>query len=167
MKKIITFILIAMAFAMAGGMCPTIGSANYVDALFNPLKSGEYKTLSIDNKFSNGSTVKIGDGFVYTKWENNLYLTINCKVTNINICYQYKYNSAGLDARYEYTLDCTVSDKIQFYSPKIIYYKDVKGYRNDGTLQWSRESAGSTDITCYSKNGLSIVKRVNNPGYCK
>lgn len=158
------FILITIAFVNAG-MCPVMGSADFVSSLFKPLKSGKYKAISSSNTYSNGELVTIGNNFSYTAWDNEFY-NISCKVIDINTCYQYKHFSAGTESYYQFTLVCSVSDKIQFYSPKTIYYKDVKGYRNDGTLQWTREQAGSTDITCYSKNGLSVVKRVNSPKYC-
>lgn len=164
MKKIITLILIAIAFASAG-MCQVIESVDYVSSLIKPLKSGKYKAISKSNTYSSGKLITVGGSFSYTDWDNEFY-SISCKVIDINTCYQYKQFSGGTESYYQFTLDCSVSDKIQFYSPKTIYYKDVKGYRNDGTLQWTREHAGSIDITCYSKNGLNVTKRVNSPKYC-
>ena len=166
MKKLITLILIIASFANA--MCIQSYREDYISSFRAPVKSGNYKTVMPRNHFSNGDPITIGSGFSFNFWkESQPYTSIICSVIDIDMCKEYDYSNSNLISKYEYTLECTVTDKIQFYYPKEITYKELKGYRNDGTLLWTRERVGSTDITCYSKNGLNEVKRVNSPVYCK
>ena len=166
MKKLTTLILIIAAFANA--MCIQSYHDDYINGIIRPVKSGNYKTVLSKNRFSNGDPIVIGSGFNFNNWEKyDTYTSISCKVIDIDMCDEYEYRSSNRISKYEYTLECTVTDKIQFYYPKEITYKELKGYRNDGTLLWTRDRVGSTDISCYSKNGLYTVKRVNSPSYCK
>lgn len=141
----------------------TLVCASRVDSYTLPKKSGSYYTYSDDLKSYDGRDIKVGDSFWYTAWEDNTWYKSNyirCKITNID----------SLTSLYILHLDCTVDGRVQFYNDNYtasITYTDLKGHRSDGTLKWSRDSIGSTDIHCYDKSGMYVVKRVNDPYYCR
>lgn len=141
----------------------TLVCASRVDSYTLPKKSGSYYAYSDDLKYSDGRDIKVGNSFWYTAWEDNTWYKshyIRCNITNID----------ALTSLYILHLDCTVQELPQFYNDNYtasITYTDLKGHRSDGTLKWSRDSIGSTDIYCYDRNGMTIIKHVNNPYRCK
>ena len=143
--------------------CVEFGS-NAVDSYTLPSKSGTYYAAEDDITYSDGTDIEVGKYFWYSKWEDDpwyKYHFISCKVADIKI----KYGGC-----YTIKLDCTVQELTQFYNANYtasITYTELKGHRSDGTLKWSRDSIGSTDIYCYDKSGMTAVKHVNNPYYCR
>lgn len=169
MKKLIFItIMLLSTLACAGDWgCDKWSYENYIDGTNMPDNNGTYYAISDDNTYSDGTPMSIGKGFQYTGWKNYFSYKahdISCEITDIvpksGIMYG-KYKSC-----YVLTLHCDVSERMQFYADGIVTYYDLQGYRNNGTLKWSRDKAGSTDIYCYNKSGLSVVKRVNDPQYC-
>ncbi len=152
MKKLI-FITIMLLSALA---C----AYEEVDLYMAPPVSGEYSIIVPDNMRYN-----IGDDLTFTTW-NNSYDSVECYITDTRFYYdENKCRKFGSSCR-EYTINCTVEKRTQFYRTGV-KYTDWRGYRTDGTLKWSRDRLGSTDIYCYDKSGMSIVKRVNDPYYCE
>ena len=145
----------------------TLACASRVDSHTLPKKSGSYYTYSDDLKYSDGTDIEVGKYFNYSRWEDDLWYKshwITCKITDITPDYLYNEHC------YRLTLDCSVHERAQFYNANYtasITYTDLKGHRSDGTLKWSRDSIGSTDIYCYDRNGMTIIKHVNNPYRCK
>lgn len=166
MKKTILFIMCLIVNAISYNACG-YGSLNSQNM---PTKSGTYKLISEDdNIFSDGSIKYIGASIVYNDWENEEFYqqhNIHCTITDIKRREVYDNYDEKIVMCYTNTIECEVSKKIQFYED-YIYFTTLSGYRNDGTLKWSRDKSGSTDISCYNKTGMSVVKRVNNPHYCK
>ena len=127
-----------------------------------PNKSGRYISYLVTLKYVDGTDMEVGQDFMYTSWKDTKwfeYHWISCKISSI-----HSTNPIYL------VLDCTVEEREQFYNGNhtaSITYQDLKGHRSDGTLKWSRDSIGSTDIYCYDRNGMTIIKRVNNPYRCK
>ena len=139
----------------------TLACASRLDAGTPPTKSGRYTTYVNDLKYSDGTDIEVGKSYMYTLWEDTKwynYHWISCEIADIDTID---------DSFYVLGLDCTVEERIQFgYRSNVTYY-DLNGYRTNGTLKWSRDEAGSTDIHCYDKSGMSVIKRVNDPYYCK
>lgn len=167
MKKLIFITIMLLSTLACAGACD-----NYNDDFprsYPPKKSGTYTQISSTNTYSDGTVKTVGGGIMYDSWEDSFWYrahNISCTITDIKIRTQYDdYN--GYKSCYAYTIDCSVSERMQFYADGIVTYYDLQGYRNNGTLKWSRDKAGSTDIYCYDKSGLSVVKRVNDPQYCK
>lgn len=126
-----------------------------------PLVSGKYYIIAPEAMYQN-----IGDDLAFNTWDKSYpYYTITCYITNRRYLYDDSRCSKYGSNCYEYTLDCSVSKRTQFYADDV-KYTDLRGYRTDGTLRWTRDSAASTDIYCYDKNGMNVIKRVNNPKYC-
>lgn len=137
----------------------TLACASIIDAVYPPTRSGRYVVYVDDLKYSDGTYIKVGNSFMFTAWKDTKwyeYHDILCKIVDINVT----------NSSYALSLNCTVEESIQFYLSNATYY-DLKGYRTNGTLKWSRNEVGSTDIYCYDKSGMSVVKRVNEPYYCK
>lgn len=167
MKKIVFTTIILLSSLVFAGVCDSWSYTNSATPQFVPIKSGKYYAISKDITYSNGERMVKGNGFIYTRWEDDLWYTthwISCSITDIEkkIATEYKYHQSC----YLITLDCSVLERTQFYAADV-KYTDLKGYRTDGTLQWTRDKIGSTDIYCYNKSGMTIVKRVNDPQYCK
>ena len=151
MKKLILITIMLLS---------TVVCASRVDSYTLPTKSGRYYAYVNDLKYSDGTDIEVGKGYMYTSWEDTKwynYHYISCKITDIDTID---------DSFYVLRLDCTVEEHIQFYRSNVTYY-DLNGYRTNGTLKWSRDEAGSTDIHCYDKSGMYVIKRVNDPYYCK
>ena len=138
----------------------TLVCAYELDGGTLPTKSGRYYAYDNDLKYSDGTDIEVGKSYMYTSWKDTKwynYHYISCKITDIDTID---------DSLYVLRLYCTVEERTQFYLSDVTYY-DLNGYRTDGTLKWSRDEVGSTDIHCYNKSGMSVVKRVNDPYYCK
>ena len=168
MKKIvfITYLFSSIVFAR---VCDSWSYSNGVNDLIVPIKTGKYYAISDDNTYSNGERILTGKYFQYTAWEDNfLYNThwISCKVKDIEPKSEYNRFYEKYESCYLLTLYCDVSERTQFYKDDV-KYTDLKGDRRDGTLKWSRDEIGSTDIYCYNKSGMTIIKHVNDPQYCK
>lgn len=164
MKKLILItIMLLSTLVCASYGCSEFGS-NAVDSYTLPSKSGTYYAADDDLTYSDGTDIEVGKYFMYSKWKDDpwyKYHFISCKVADIEI----KYGDC-----YTIKLDCTVQELAQFYNANYtasITYTELKGHRSDGTLKWSRDSIGSTDIYCYDRNGMTIIKHVNNPYRCK
>ena len=151
MKKLILITIMLLS---------TVVCAYEVDLYMQPPVSGKYSII-----VPNSMRYNIGDNLTFTTW-NNSHDSVECHIIHTNFYYDenkcWKFGSSC----FEYTLNCTVKARIQFYAAGV-KYTDKKGYRTDGTLKWSRDEVGSTDIHCYDKSGMSVVKRVNDPYYCK
>lgn len=140
-----------------------------VNGVNPPKYSGTYRYIG--NAPTTSSSV--GDEIQFPNWPNLRFYQehyISCKITDIEEHYDYgdlDYITQKPKKRYcrEFTLYCDVSEKTQFYSAGVTY-SQLSGYRSNGTLKWKREKEGSTDIFCYGKSGLYVVKRVNDPSYC-
>lgn len=176
MKKLF-FAIMLLSNLVFAGICDSWSYANHVTSSFPPIKSGKYYAISSDNTYSDGSRIKNEDYFLYTAWKDDIWYNthwISCSVNNI----EYKaeretryFQSVGsveytTKSCYLLTLNCTVSERTQFYAADV-KYTDLKGYRKDGTLKWTRDEIGSTDIYCYNNTGMTIIKHVNDPQYCK
>ena len=169
MKKLILITIMLLSTLV----CASIDSDMCRDARFHhvifstcpPLVSGTYCTFSGSLKYADGTDRKVGDKYYPPKWENdpwNKSHDISCEITNID--------SSRSDGVYMFNLECTVKGRIRFF-------------RKNGTLKWSRDEVDSTDIyytdiynfydkyndiyNCYDKSGMSVVKRVNDPSYCR
>ena len=138
----------------------TVACAYEVDIHMPPPVSGKYSIIVPSSMRYN-----IGDNLTLNTW-NNSYDSVECHIIHTDFHYDEKKCWKFGSSCFEYTLNCTVKARIQFYAAGV-KYTDKKGYRTDGTLKWSRDKAGSTDIYCYNKSGMSVVKRVNDPYYCK
>jgi hypothetical protein len=142
-------------------------SSNTLSSYGPPLKSGTYTIFSTSDKYSDGTTKTIGGGFRYTDWEDTDFYKhhrISCSITNIESNSHYEFGKYKLC--YKYTIDCSVTERIQFYLSDVSY-TTLQGYRGNGTRKWSRDEPGSTDISCYNNAGMYVTKRVNDPYYCK
>ena len=151
MKKLILITIMLLS---------TLAFASRVDQWTLPTESGKYHTHVEELKYSDGEDIEVGKGYIYTAWKNTKWYKfhwIECTITDI-----ISIN----DSLHVLRLDCIVSERAQFGLPNVTYY-DLNGYRTNGTLKWSRDEVGSTDIHCYDKSGMTVVKRVNNPSYCK
>ena len=133
-----------------------------VDYDFSPHLTRTYYYVEKGNKLDK---YKEGNYFRFSTWNSEQWYK-SCKIKNVTF-------TAGYDGPYSFSeyilctvleLYCVVKEKEQFSGIK---YSDMNGYRRNGTLRWSRNSEGSTDIFCYDKNGTGITKRVNNPVFCK
>lgn len=167
MKKIIFAIMLLSSLVFAG-VCDSWSYTNSVDDVIVPTKSGKYYTISKDITYSNGERMVTGKGFKYNRWDDVLWYKthwISCSITDIEVKSEY-IDLYSKEYCYLVTLDCLVSERTQFYDADV-KYTDLEGYRTDGTLRWTRDKVGSTDIYCYNKSGMTIVKRVNNPKHCK
>lgn len=168
MKKIIFAIMLLSSLVFAG-VCDSWSYTNNVTSNMPPIKSGKYYAISSDNTYSDGSRIKIEDYFLYTVWKDDFWYNthwISCKVKDIEPKHEYNSFLEKYESCYLLTLYCDVSERTQFYDDDV-KYTDLEGYRTDGTLRWTRDKVGSTDIYCYNKSGMTIVKRVNNPKHCK
>lgn len=168
--KILSILLFVLSTFAFGDLCsnslpssPRLRLTHYGP----PTESGTYYDSDSDGIFSNGDSIEIGKGYMYSNWNNNFFYKthdISCIISDI--LPRRKYDEVG---RYTYcymlTIDCSVSEKTQFYEDDV-KYTDTEGYRKNGTLKWTREHTGSTDFYCYDKNGMKQIKRVNNPKYC-
>lgn len=166
MKKLILITIMILSSFVYARICDSWPYRG-VTSNITPIKSGEYYAITKDFYYSNGELIKIGKSFMYSNWENDFWYNthwISCKITNI----EPKSDSDNFqdEGCLLLTLDCSVEERTQFYTNDV-KYTDLKGYRKNGTLQWSRDKVGSTDIYCYNKSGLSVVSRVNDPQYCK
>lgn len=177
MKKFIFITIMFLSSIVYAGMCDWYSYTNSVTSFILPVKSGKYYAITKTNTFSNGEPKEIGKGFAYTDWEDNKWNKthwVSCSIADIEYKAERKTHYLESIGSVEYTaescylltLDCTVEERTQFYAADV-KYTDLKGYRRDGTLKWTRDEAGSTDIHCYNKSGMTIVKRVNDPQYCK
>lgn len=171
MKKIIIITILLLSSIAFSGVCNSWSYKNSVDDVITPTESGKYYAITKNNTFSNGESIEIGKGFSYNKWKNDLWYKthwISCSITNIEPKAGYSFGEifGDYESCFLITLDCSVEERTQFYDTDV-KYTDLKGYRRDGTLQWTRNEIGSTDIYCYNKSGMNIVKRVNDPQYCK
>ena len=170
MKKLILItIMLLSTLACARHECSTLGYSNTVSSYSSPSKSGTYYAIDHDLTYSDGTDIEIGKYFMYSAWKDVTwynYHRISCKITDIESKHEYNEYWQKYEYCYLLTLDCTVEERTQFYLSDVTYY-DLNGYRTDGTLKWSRDKAGSTDIYCYNKSGMSVIKRVNDPYYCK
>ena len=142
----------------------TLACAYEVDLHMPPPVSGKYSII-----VPNSMRYNIGDDLTFTTW-NNSYDSVECHIIHSHFYYDenkcWKFGSSC----FEYTLDCDVQERAQFYNANYtasITYTELKGHRSDGTLKWSRDRIGSTDIYCYDRNGMTIIKHVNNPYRCK
>lgn len=153
MKKLILITIMLLS---------TLTCAYALDPFSPPTKSGRYLEYVKDLKYSDGTDIEVGKSYMLSKWEDTKwyqYHRILCKITDIDTID---------DSFYVLGLYCTVEERIQFYGDRSnVTYYDLNGYRTNGTLKWSRDEVGSTDIHCYDKSGMTVVKRVNNPSYCK
>lgn len=168
MKKYIFITYMLLSNMVFAGVCDTWSYSNSVTPRFTPIESGTYYAISKTLTYANGERMVKGNGFEYTAWKDALWYNthaILCAISDIEAKSQYNYLGERYDTCYLITLDCLVSERIQFYTAGV-NYTDLKGYRTDGTLQWTRDKIGSTDIYCYNKSGMTIVKRVNDPQYC-
>lgn len=170
MKKIVFITIILLSSLVFAGVCDNWSYITFLSPVSIPIESGTYYTISKDITYSNGELKEKGKGFEYTAWKDNLWYKthwISCSITDIESKGEYKgeYPNREYKSCYLITLDCSVSERTQFYAANV-KYTDLIGYRTDGTLQWTRDKIGSTDIYCYNKSGMTIVKRVNDPQYC-
>lgn len=152
----------------SAGVCDSWGYANGLDGSIGPTSSGTYYVVDKNRTYSDGTYMSVGKGFEYTGWKDSFWgkaHDISCKITDIESTGGYTFGE--YKSCYLITLHCDVSERMQFYADGIVTYYDLQGYRNNGTLKWSRDKVGSTDIYCYDKNGIGITKRVNNPAFCK
>lgn len=161
MKKICSIILLLAAFVFAQE-CNVHSYGLGVDYDFPPYSTGTYYYLEKGNKLDK---YKEGYYFRFSTWNSERWYR-SCKIKNVTF-------TEGYDGLYSFSehivctvlkLYCDVEEIEQFTGIK---YTDMNGYRRNGTLRWSRTSEGSTDIFCYGQNGIDIVKRVNNPSFCK
>lgn len=165
MKKLLIAVLAVAALSYAG-VCDSWSYTNAVND-FPPRSNGKHYLISQTDKYSNGNPILIGLSLSMDNWYRSFWgkaHNISCTVDDIEGKSGYTYGE--LKSCYLITLDCSVEERLQFYSAGVTYYQ-LSGYRNDGTLLWSRNEAGSTDIYCYDKSGMHATKRVNDPYYCK
>lgn len=168
MKKLNFIAPILLSSLVYAGECDFWNYSNHVDDLVKPIRSGKYVAISKTNTYSNGLPIKIGGTFWYTAWEDSPWYKsnwISCSVTNVKSKFGRDYGSPD-DHCYLISLNCSVEERLQFYNANV-KYSDLKGYRRNGSLKWTRDKKGSTDIYCYDKYGINVVKRVNDPYYCK
>lgn len=169
MKKIVFITIILLSSIVFAGVCDSWSYTHYVDPVITPSKTGKYYTISDNNTYSNGERILTGKYFSYNAWEDNFWYNthlISCKVKDIEPKKGYNSFLEKYESCYLLTLYCDVSERTQFYKDDV-KYTDLKGYRTDGTLRWTRDKIGSTDIYCYDKSGMTIIKRVNDPFFCK
>lgn len=169
MKKLILITIMLLSTLVCASkdsdLCRELRYRQVISAICPPLESGTYFTVDNDLKYTDGTDKKVGDDFYYLRWEDDPWYKshwISCKITDFEFRQSHDY--------YLITLDCTVEERTQFFNANYtayITYTDLKGHRSDGTLKWSRDEIGSTDIYCYDKSGMTIVKHVNDPYYCK
>ena len=174
MKKLFLItIMLLSTLVCARHECSELGYSNTISSHFSPVKSGTYYAIDNDLKYSDGTNIEVGNFFSYTAWEDAKWYNshwISCKITDIVPKKEYNEYWQKYEYCYLLTLDCTVQERAQFYNANYtasITYTELKGHRSDGTLKWSRDSIGSTDIYCYDRNGMTIIKHVNNPYRCK
>lgn len=168
MKKLNFISTILFSSFVYAGNCDSWSYRNSVDGVIEPTRSGKYVAFSNSNTYSNGMPIEIGGSFMFTSWEDSPWYKsnwISCSVTNIELKFGHDYGSST-DPCYLISLNCSVEERLQFYNANV-KYSDLKGYRRNGSLKWTRDKVGSTDIYCYDKSGISVVKRVNDPQYCK
>ena len=169
MKKLILItIMLLSTLACASidsDMCYEARYHHAIAAACPPLVSGTYFTFYVDLKYVDGTDRKVGDKYYPLNWEDDPWSRshlISCEIANID--------TSQRDGWYRFEIECTVQGRIQFF-------------RKNGTLKWSRDEVGSTDIyytdiykfydkyndiyNCYDKSGVNVVKRVNDPYYCK
>lgn len=162
MKKMFSIILLFATFVFAQ-QCD-VHSYGVDVTYIPPYETGTYYYLVKGNKLDK---YKEGNFFRFSDWDlDSERWYRSCKIKNVTF-------TAGYDGPYSFSehivctvlkLYCDVKELDQFPGIK---FTDVNGYRKNGTLRWSRTSKGSTDIFCYSQNGIDITKRVNNPAFCK
>lgn len=163
-KTIMTPLLVASA--VSASICS--GYSSNIGAYDLPHRTGYYTFISRGNTYSNGTDYEVGRTIMWNDWEDyDFYKShlIDCTIRNIQPHNDYDYERNPRSC-YELSIHCTVSEKTQFYSEGVTY-SQLRGYRYDGTLKWTREKPGSTDISCYAKSGMYVVSRVNNPASCK
>jgi hypothetical protein len=166
MKKYVFITIMILSSLVFAGVCDSWSYTNSVTPDVTPIKSGKYYAISTGLTFSTGERMTKGTGFYYLDWKDNFWFTtheISCSITDIES--KFEYHLSWNESCYLITLNCSVLERTQFYAADV-KYTDLKGYRTDGTLQWTRDTIGSTDIHCYNKSGMTIVKRVNDPQYC-
>ena len=169
MKKLIFIAIMLLSNLVFAGDCNVYSYTNPVNSYIPPIKSGTYYAITKHNTYSNGERILKGNGYMYSNWEDNILYKahrISCSVTDIEPKSEYNRYLEQYESCYLLTLNCSVEEKTQFYTANV-KYTDLNGYRTDGTLRWTRDEIGSTDIYCYNKTGMTIVKRVNDPQYCK
>ena len=182
MKRIVLLLLVTVSFGICD--CPDGYSDTYkgytaLNAYTLPHKTGTYYVVKDsykdwpENVYSNGEQIKIGDSYMYSKWKELVdwkYYKVDCKVV------KQGYDLSRLYKGYKYCaingLKCDVTEIPQFYwnnGTEVIpvYYYTLRDYRSDGTLAWTREQSYSTDISCYDKSGMDVIKKVNNPKACE
>lgn len=169
MKKIIYFLLLTSVFTLsfARMVCDATSYPNYLTSYWPPTEDGDFYIVSSSNTYSDGTLMRTGGGFEYTAWKSTAFYKshwISCTLTTdadlVKDYWPYERTC------YLLTAHCTITEKTQFWTTGV-KYTELKGYRSNGTLQWSRDEEGSTDIYCYNNSGMNIVKRVNDPQYCK
>lgn len=168
MKKSFFITIILLSSIVFAGVCDSWSYSNSVNSLIVPTKTGKYYAISDDNTYSNGERILKGNYFQYAAWEDVFWYNthwISCKVKDIKPKSEYNRFYEKYESCYLLTLYCDVSERTQFYKDDV-KYTDLKGYRRDGSLKWTRDKIGSTDIYCYNKSGMAIIKRVNDPQYC-
>lgn len=164
--KIFLIMLISIAIHCVAGPCD-YWNDNF-PSYFPPTKSGTYTQISSTNTYSDGTIKSVGKGIMFPSWEDTDFYKqhwISCSITDIEHKSQYNEYS-GYESCYVYTINCSVSERTQFYAANVSY-TTLQGYRDDGTRKWSRDEPGSTDISCYNNTGMYVTKRVNDPYYCK
>lgn len=164
MNKLILGTMLAVGLALAGPCDGYIKNENMLNDYDAPLYTGTYKYTSKDERFIDGSIISIGSWIMKSTWQIPS-LNTSCKVKYKEQKNYYDENKQDWDVCYIFTVDCEVENKTQFID-NIKWHTKV-GYRKDGTLKWSRAQSGSTDINCYDKNGMAVIKRVNDPYFCK
>lgn len=168
MKKSFFITIILLSSLVFAGVCDSWSYSNGVNGSIVPKRTGKYYAIDDDNTYSNGERILKGNSYAYTAWEDDFWYNthwISCKVKDIEPKSEY-IDLYSKKYCYLITLYCDVSERTQFYKDDV-KYTDLKGYRRDGTLKWTRDKIGSTDIYCYNKSGMVIIKHVNDPQYCK
>jgi len=165
MNKLILSTLLAAGVVCAGTCDKYIKNENILQNWQTPLYTGTYKLFSSTGKFSDGSPITVGEGYVRSGW-NIPGLITNCNVKHKERKYYgYDENEQDWVSCYIITVYCEIKDRTQFIEG--IKWNTKVGYRENGTRKWSRIESGSNDINCYDRNGMKVVKRVNDPYYCK
>lgn len=165
MNKLILSILLAAGVAFAGPCDGYIKYANKLDYNIPPLESGLYKLTIKDDVFLSGEIIEVGSYLKYVSW-NIPSLNIQCNVRDKEQKNYYDEVEQEWNKCFILEIYCEVENKTQFIEN--IKWNTNVGYRKkDGTRKWGREYSGSTDILCYDKNGMEVIKRVNDPFYCK
>lgn len=172
MKPIAVIILalvggILVTNSPARSVCDRTSYPKYLSQYYTPSEDGDYYIVSSSNTYSDGTRMETGMSFEYTNWKSDARYKshwITCLITTdpelVRNYYPYE------ESCYVLTAHCTIIEKTQFWEAGV-KYTELKGYRSNGTLRWARDEAGSTDIYCYNSSGMSIIKRVNDPQYCK